>query len=285
VRIDLHSHSTASDGTDPPAEVIRRARDAGVDVLALTDHDTTAGLDEAAAALPADLTLVGGCELSCAVEDADGRLSVHLLAYLFDPADAALASELATLRTDRDSRARAIVDRLAALGVPLTWEHVTAIAGAAPIGRPHIARALVDCGAIPDVRAAFTEDWIGAGGRAYVAKHALEPAAVVRLVVAAGGVPVLAHPGVGARGRVLTHTQIADLAAVGLFGLEVDHPDQDEPVRVRLRGLARDLGLVATGSSDDHGTTTGRRLGSETTDVAAYDAIVDKARGATPIRR
>ena len=188
-----------------------------------------------------------------------------------------LAAELETLRADRELRARAIVDRLVQLGAPIGWDDVTAIAGAAPIGRPHIARALVQVGTVPDVPTAFTVDWIGAGGRAYVAKRALEPAAAVRFVVAAGGVPVLAHPGAGKTGKsrvTLDDDRIAALADAGLAGLEVDHPDHDADTRTRLRALAADLGLIVTGSSDDHGTLTGRRIGCETTGVpAVYDAM------------
>ena len=283
MRIDLHSHSNASDGTDAPSDVVRRAHAAGVDVLALTDHDTVAGIDEARAALPAGLTLVAGSEISCAVVDGDRRTSVHLLAYLFDPREPRLAAELSTLRTDRERRGRAIVDKLNALGVPVTWDDVIAVAGTAPVGRPHIAQALVAQGAVDSFAGAFTDEWIGAGGRAYVAKHALEPAAAVRLVVGAGGVPVLAHPSVGKRGTTLADDQIAALADAGLMGLEIDHPDQDRATRDRLRTLARDLQLVATGSSDDHGTLTGRRLGCETTEPPAYDAIVAAATGATPV--
>jgi predicted metal-dependent phosphoesterase TrpH len=282
VHIDLHSHSNASDGTDAPSDVVRRARAAGVDVLALTDHDTVAGIEEASDALPAGLTLIPGSEISCAVIADGRRTSVHMLAYLFDRTEPSLAAELSALRTDRGRRGRAIVAKLNALGVPITWKDVTAIAGAAPVGRPHIAQALVAHGVVDDVAAAFTDDWIGADGRAYVAKHALEPTAAVTLIVAAGGVPVLAHPGVGKRGATLDDDQIAALAGAGLVGLEVDHPDQDTVTRARLRSLAADLGLITTGSSDDHGTLTGRRLGCETTDPAAYDAIISAATGAEP---
>jgi predicted metal-dependent phosphoesterase TrpH len=285
VRIDLHSHSNASDGTDPPAEVVRRAHDAGVDVLALTDHDTLAGIEEATAALPEGLTLVPGSEISCEVTTAGKRVRVHLLGYLFDPGDDALAGELARLRTDRDRRAREIVARINRLGVAMTHDDVTRIAGAAPIGRPHIARALAAAGAVGTVEEAFTDEWIGAGGRAYVAKHAVDPVTAVRLVNDAGGVAVLAHPGLGKRGNALSDEQVAELAQAGLAGLEVDHPDHDADTRARLRALAAELGLAATGSSDDHGTLTGRRIGAESTTEAAYRQLVDRATGATPVRR
>ena len=191
MRIDLHSHSTASDGTDPPAEVMRRARAAGLDVIALTDHDTLAGHDEARRALPPGLTLVPGMELSCRL---DGH-SVHLLAYHVDPAHAELAEQRHAITTDRLRRGREMVGKLRELGVDITWEQVAAIAGDAVVGRPHIARAMVAAGAIASPEQAFTPEWIGPGGRAYVSRYALDPERAIRLVAAAGGVSVLAHPG------------------------------------------------------------------------------------------
>ena len=259
MRADLHVHSSASDGTDPPAEVMRRAARAGLDVVALTDHDTVAGHAEARAAGRARLTLLPGMELSCRL---DGR-SVHMLAYLFDPDQPELAAELARIRDDRVLRARAMVDRLADLGVDVSWEQVAAIAGQAVVGRPHIARAMADSGAIASPREAFTRDWIADGGRAYVGRYALDPVRAIGLVRAAGGVAVLAHPRAGRDTRV-TDEQITGLAAAGLAGLEVFHPDQSAAERARLLALARDLGLVATGGSDDHGSLTGYRLGCET---------------------
>ena len=192
MRADLHVHSSASDGTDPPAEVMRRAARAGLDVVALTDHDTVAGHAEARAAA-GPVTLLPGMELSCRL---DGR-SLHLLAYLFDPDQPGLAAELARIRDDRVLRARAMVDKLADLGVDISWEQVAAIAGQAVVGRPHIARAMAASGAIASPREAFTRDWIADGGRAYVDRYALDPARAIGLVRAAGGVAVLAHPRAG----------------------------------------------------------------------------------------
>ena len=163
MRADLHVHSSASDGTDPPAEVMRRAALAGLDVVALTDHDTVAGHAEARRA-DGPVTLLPGMELSARL---DGR-SVHMLAYLFDPDQPELAAELGRIRDDRVLRAQAMVRRLADLGVPITWDQVTAIAGQGVVGRPHIARAMVASGAIASPRDAFTPDWIADGGRAYV---------------------------------------------------------------------------------------------------------------------
>ena len=271
MRADLHVHSTASDGTDPPAEVMRRAARAGLDVVALTDHDTVAGHAEARAAA-GPVALLPGMELSCRL---DGR-SLHMLAYLFDADQPELAAELTRIRDDRVLRARAMVDKLAGLGVDVSWGQVAAIAGQAVVGRPHIARAMADSGAIASPREAFTRDWIADGGRAYVGRYALDPVRAIDLVRAAGGVTVLAHPRAG-RDTWVTNEQITRLAAVGLAGLEVFHPDQSEAERVRLIALAHDLALVTTGGSDDHGSLTDYRLGCETTPADAYQDLLSRA--------
>jgi predicted metal-dependent phosphoesterase TrpH len=274
-RIDLHSHSTASDGTDPPAEVMRRARAAGLDVIALTDHDTLAGHDEARRALPPGLALVPGMELSCRL---DGH-SVHLLAYHVDPAHAGLAEQLHAITTDRLRRARDMVGKLRELGVDITWEQVAAIAGDGVVARPHIARAMVAAGAIARPDQAFTPEWIGPGGRAYVSRYALDLEDAVRLVSSAGGVSVLAHPGVPQGGWVIGDEAVARLAAAGLAGLEVAHPDHDDAERIRLAALAATLGLVSSGGSDDHGSLTGHRLGCETIAPGEYERLVSRAAG------
>jgi predicted metal-dependent phosphoesterase TrpH len=270
MRADLHVHSNASDGSDPPAEVMRRAARAGLDVVALTDHDTVAGHAEAAAAA-GPVTLLPGMELSCRL---DGR-SLHLLAYVFDPDQPELAAELTRIRDDRVLRARAMVDKLAGLGVDVSWEQVAAIAGQAVVGRPHIARAMADSGAIASPREAFTRDWIADGGRAYVGRYALDPVRAIGLVRAAGGVTALAHPRAG-RDTWVTNEQITRLAAAGLAGLEVFHPDQSEAERARLIALAHDLALAITGGSDDHGSLTDYRLGCETTSGEAYQDLLSR---------
>jgi 3',5'-nucleoside bisphosphate phosphatase len=279
MRADLHSHSTASDGTQPPADVMRRAAAAGLDVIALTDHDTVSGHREAAAALPPGLTLLPGMELSCRME---GH-SVHILAYLFDPADDRLAGEMAEIRESRLYRARAMVDKLAALGAPVTWDQVSEIAAGGVVGRPHIARALVDAGVVTRVEDAFTPEWIGPGGRAHVPRYALDPARAIRLVNAAGGVTVLAHPRGSERGWRTPDEVIAELAAVGLTGIEVYHPQHDEAERSRLAALASRLGLVVSGGSDDHGELTGFRIGTVLAPEDAYQQLVDRASGAVPV--
>lgn len=280
MRADLHVHSNASDGTDSPAQVMRRAAQAGLDVVALTDHDTVAGHEQARQSLPDGLILVPGMELS-------GRLagrSVHLLAYLFDAGDPQLTAELARIRNDRVLRARAMVDRLAELGVGISWDQVAAIAGEAVVGRPHIARAMAASGAIAEPREAFTRDWIADGGRAYVDRYALDPGQAIRLVRAAGGAVVLAHPRAG-RDWEVSDEQIAGLAAVGLAGVEVFHPDQNDAERARLLALTRDLGLLASGGSDDHGALTGYRIGSELAAADVYQSLISSTTGAKPLRR
>ncbi|MFC7796166.1 PHP domain-containing protein [Streptomyces cinereoruber] len=279
MRIDLHTHSTASDGTDSPAELVRNAAAAGLDVVALTDHDTTRGHAEAIAALPEGLTLVTGAELSCRI---DG-IGLHMLAYLFDPEEPALLAERELVRDDRVPRARAMVGKLQELGVPVTWEQVARIAGDGSVGRPHVAEALVELGVVPDVSGAFTPDWFADGGRAYVGKHELDPVEAIRLVKAAGGVTVFAHPLAVKRGQVLPEASIARLAEAGLDGIEVDHMDHDEATRARLRGLAKELGLLTTGSSDYHGSRKTCRLGEYTTDPEIYGEITRRAAGAFPV--
>lgn len=274
-RIDLHTHSTASDGTTDPADLVRQAGEAGLDVVALTDHDTTGGHETAVAALPSGLSLVRGAEVSC-VHDG---ISLHLLAYLFDPADAALGGALETLRTSRVGRAEAMARALEGAGTGVTWAQVQELAGGT-VGRPHVAQALMAQGLVGSVSEAFTPDWIGTGGRFYVPKVELDVLAAVRLVTAAGGVAVFAHPRATKRGRTVTDEVVADMAAAGLAGLEVDHVDHEDDDRRHLRGLADELGLVTTGSSDFHGANKPVRLGEHVTPEASYERIVALAWGA-----
>ncbi|KOU55217.1 phosphoesterase [Streptomyces sp. MMG1533] len=275
----MHTHSTASDGTDAPAELVRNAAAAGLDVVALTDHDTTRGYAEAIAALPEGLTLVTGAELSCRI---DG-VSMHMLAYLFDPEEPALLAERELVRDDRVPRARAMVARLQEQGVPVTWEQVARIAGDGSVGRPHVATALVELGVVPTVNDAFTPDWLADGGRAFVEKHETDPFEALRLIKGAGGVAVFAHPGASKRGRTVPESAIAEMAAAGLDGIEVDHMDHDPDTRARLRGLAKELGLLTTGSSDYHGSRKTCVLGEYVTDPEVYGEITRRATGAFPV--
>ncbi|QKV92706.1 PHP domain-containing protein [Streptomyces sp. NA02950] len=279
MRIDLHTHSTASDGTDTPAELVHHAAAAGLDVVALTDHDTVGGHQEAIRALPRGLTLVTGAELSCRLNG----VSLHMLAYLFDPAEPEFARERELVRDDRVPRAQGMVARLRELGVPVTWERVAEIAGDGAVGRPHVATALVELGVVDSVSDAFTPEWLANGGRAYVEKHELDPFEAIRLVKAAGGVTVFAHPLALKRGQCVPESAIGELAAAGLDGIEVDHMDHDGPTRARLRGLAAEHGLLTTGSSDYHGSRKSCSLGEYTTDPEIYGEIVRRAAGAFPV--
>jgi len=279
VRIDLHTHSSASDGTGAPGLVVAQAAQAGLDVVGLTDHDTTAGWDEARdAALVHGIALVRGTEMSARARG----VSVHLLSYLQDPTEPALADELARIRGARERRAREIVDLLA-VDHPIGWDDVVAQAGpGAVVGRPHIADALVAAGVLPDRSAAFT-DLLATRSRYYVPYYAPSALDAVRLVRAAGGVPVLAHPGADGRGRTVPDAVLDELAAAGLAGLEVDHRDHSPEQRVRLRAVAARLGLLVTGSSDYHGTGKPNQLGENLTAPEVLDAIV--AQGTTEVVR
>jgi 3',5'-nucleoside bisphosphate phosphatase len=285
--IDLHTHSTASDGTDTPAELVVAAREAGLDAVALTDHDTTVGWAPAAAALPEGLTLVRGLELSCRWDPPDGSrpTELHLLGYLVDPAHPELAATLDRLRTSRLDRARRMTERMAAAGVPVRWERVAELAAGASAGRPHIARALVEAGIVDSVDEAFAT-LLSSRSPYHEPKEDLDALTGVRLVLAAGGVPVFAHPLARMRGRVVGEDAVVAMAGAGLAGLEVDHPDHTEADRVRLRQLAGALGLLVTGSSDYHGTNKTVRLGGGGhTDPAAYEALLGLATGSAPARR
>ncbi|MEV4197975.1 PHP domain-containing protein [Micromonospora globbae] len=280
-RIDLHAHSTASDGTLSPAELVRAAADAGLDVVAITDHDTTAGWAPAVAALPPGLRLVRGAELSCRWFGADPPVPLHLLAYLFDPAHPELVAELARVRAAREARGERIVDLLRADGVDISWSEILTAAGGGTVGRPHIAQALIRAGLVASTSEAFGPDWLGERYR--LPKEDIDVFHAVRLVRAAGGVPVFAHPRATRRGRVVPDELIVELAAAGLAGLEADHEDHSPEERQHVRALAADLGLLVTGSSDFHGTHKTVRLGAFTTHPEAYERIVAEASGVTGI--
>ena len=272
--IDLHTHSTASDGTVPPAELPALARRSGLEVVALTDHDTLAGLDDFhRAAEEAGIEAVPGVEISCLL----GTVEVHLLGYFVDPGHRPLAEELGEIRNDRGGRAVRMVAKCREHGADITIEQVRAIAGAAAIGRPHVAAALVASGVIGETAEAFTPDWIGDGGRADVPKHVLTAERAVGLVRAAGGVAVLAHPRSFKRRAAVTDEQLAGLVGAGLAGIEADHPEHEPPVRSRLRALAGELGVLATGSSDFHGERKPVRLGEYTTPPEVLAALREQS--------
>ncbi len=274
MRIDLHTHSTASDGTESPAELVRSAAAAGLDVVGLTDHDTVRGWDEALDALPPGVRLVRGTEISCAY---DG-ISLHLLGYGIDPAYQPLAEEMAMALDDRVPRARAIVGRLADAGHPITWESLMAqVPEGATVGRPHIADTLVAAGVVRDRTEAF-DSLLHDGSQFFVGHYYVDAVAAVRLVREAGGVPVFAHPAAQKRGVTVGDDAIRAMAAAGLGGLEVDHRDNAPESRDRLRALAAELDLLVTGSSDYHGSGKPNRLGESTTAPEVLEALLDQVR-------
>lgn len=267
---DLHAHTLVSDGTDTPTQLVENAAGAGLDVVAITDHDTTAGWGEAIEAATAlGVGLLPGIEISCSWKG----ISVHLLGYLHDPANEALAAELQAARESRDTRAQRITELLGR-DVPITWADVTAqVADGATVGRPHIADALVANGVVADRTAAFAE-YLYTGSPYYATHYAPDPVEAVRLVRAAGGVPVMAHPFAEKRGRVVDDSLVADMARVGLFALEADHPDHTDDQRDHARRLATDLGLHVTGSSDYHGSGKPQGLGARLTSPEVLAALL-----------
>ena len=278
-RIDLHTHSTRSDGTTTPAETVALAAAQGLAGIALTDHDTTEGWNEAAAACSgAGLRFVPGIELST---ELDAR-SVHLLGYFVDPTYAPLVDECDRLRNERLRRAEAMVAKLQGMGLDVEFDAVLARAGSAPIGRPHVAAAMVAAGIVADVDAAF-EGFIEDGGPAYVPKHALSPADGVRLIVAAGGVAVLAHPGISTRDARVDLDLLDQLVSAGLAGVEADHAAHDPDVRLFWRDAASVRSLHVTGASDFHGTRKDTLIGSGTTSVAVVDAFEELAAAASAV--
>lgn len=274
MRIDLHTHSTASDGTDAPEQLVRTAAAAGLDVVAITDHDTTDGWFAALNARPRGLTVVPGVEFSCVYTPPEGRpISLHLLAYLVNETDAPIAAEWQRLRTARRERGRRMVENLAAAGYPVSWAGVTALAGDASIGRPHLGRALVAAGVVPDVDTAF-RDLLSSRQPYYVRKPDTDVFAAIALIVAAGGLPVFAHPLARRRGPVVSDEVIEQLTRAGLVGLEVDHPDHDVDDRAHAARLARDLDLIGTGSSDYHGSNKTTPIGACTTAETQYARLL-----------
>ncbi|WP_433801918.1 PHP domain-containing protein [Actinomycetospora sp. CA-084318] len=280
--IDLHLHSNASDGSDDPADVVRRAAAAGVTTLALTDHDTTAGWDAAAAAVPRGVRLVRGAEFSTDAPDGrGGRVPAHLLGYLFDPSHPAVLADQERLRGERLRRIRVMTDRLRAAGYDVDPEGIAARTGA-PVGRPHVGQALLDLGVVASVGEAF-RTFLAKDGPYYEPKADTPVDEAITTIRAAGGVPVWAHPWARTRGEVIEESVIRDLAAHGLVGIEVDHPDHTADDRERLRALAGELGLVVTGSSDYHGTRKDIPIAAATTAPDQLDALLDRATGAEVI--
>jgi predicted metal-dependent phosphoesterase TrpH len=268
--IDLHTHSNRSDGTFTPSEVVRLAADLGLDVVALTDHDTTDGLEEAATAgRGVGVDVVPGVEFSAEYRGA----SIHVLCYWPDVDDAALREELARLRDNRLRRGELMVEKLQALGLPISFERVRQIAGGGNIVRPHVAQAMVEAGIVETEKDAF-DRYIADGGPASVPKHALDPVDAVALIRSVGGACVLAHPGMWGDQTSVPDELIERMAAAGMAGLEVDHCDHTPEQREYYGAIADRLGLIPTGGSDCHGARYDPvRLGSALTLPESFDAL------------
>ncbi|MCA1984555.1 PHP domain-containing protein [Nocardioides nematodiphilus] len=279
MRIDLHTHSRVSDGTDTPAELVAAAAATGLDVVALTDHDTTAGWDEAlAAGEEHGVTVIPGIEISTE----HGGRSVHLLGYLIDPTYEPLVEELGQILAGRSARVPLMVAQLQAEGIAITEADVYAQStDAAATGRPHVADALVALGVVGHRDEAF-DRFLAWGRPAYVDRYAAPLERMIDLIARAGGVSVIAHPWGRTTRRTPSVEQLATFAARGLAGVEVDHQDHDAATRAELRAVAAELDLVATGSSDYHGTgKTGHPLGVNTTAAVELHRLLERAAAAS----
>ena len=272
---DLHSHSDRSDGTLTPTEEMRLAASRDLAGVALTDHDTFDGLEEAAAAAhDLGLDFVPGIEFSAEYDGA----SLHILGYWVDPHDEAVNAELDRLSATRFRRGELIVEKLHELGFEIDFERVRRIAGGQTIARPHVAQAMVEAGIVATEQEAF-DRYISDDGLAYVPKHALEPLEALRLIRRAGGGCVLAHPGMWKGNGSVPDELIERMAEAGMVGLEVWHPDHDEEMRSRYAALAERLGLVATSASDCHGERYGYRMGTERTDAETVRELRRRVEG------
>jgi len=280
VLIDLHTHSNASDGTDSPSELIDKAISKGLDVIALTDHDTVGGWDEATAALKnhesnSKLELVLGSEVSCQGEDGT---SIHMLGLLFDPNYAPLISEFEKTRENRVTRMSRIISRLNEAGIEITIEEVNAQKrGDATLGRPHLADALVARGHVASREEAFNI-FLHNGSKFYINHYSPSPEVAIRLIKEAGGVAVIAHPLASRSGRKIDLGTLNQLIQAGLDGIEVDHRDHNDMERSELMRLAIEHNLVVTGSSDYHGTGRMNQLAEFTTHPEQWERLEARAK-------
>ena len=268
--IDLHTHTTVSDGTDTPAQLVNKALAQGLDTLAITDHDAIAGWTSAIQTLRGDLKLVLGAEISCLTNDG---VSVHMLGLLFDGTNLALLEALENTRDERLPRMRKMIDLMQADGIDISIRDVeAAMPPGATMGRPHLADALVAKKVIKTRDEAFLE-LLNNESKYYVAHLAPTPVEAIKLIRAAGGVAVIAHPFASLRGQILQSSDFLDLKAAGLNGIEVNHRDQSNEERLSLSKIASELDLVMTGSSDYHGTGKLNSLGENVTDPAEWERL------------
>jgi predicted metal-dependent phosphoesterase TrpH len=276
--IDLHTHSTVSDGTDDPRRIAELAAAAGCSSVALTDHDRQDGI-RAAADRAGDLgvELIPGVEISC-----EHRGTMHLLVYFLEPGPGPLQDELVRLQEARDNRNRRMADRLASLGLPVTYDEIQTEAGGMGAGRPHIANILVRKGVVGSIQEAF-DVWLAKGRPAYVDKERMEPKDAVGLAIKSGAVPVLAHPLSLDLSPADTEDTVAELASFGLAGLEAIYGRYSPEDRIAIAGIASRHGLAITGGSDYHGTyKPDLQVGVGRGDLQVPDEILDKLRDRIP---
>ncbi|MEI7722117.1 MAG: PHP domain-containing protein [Actinomycetota bacterium] len=280
--IDLHTHTTASDGTDSPAELINKALSAGIQTLAITDHDSTSGWTEAIAALRPPMSLVLGAEISTLTLTG---ISVHILGLLFDGQDSRLQAMLADSRDTRIPRMRKMVELMASDGIAITMEDVIAATPpGATVGRPHLADALVKNKVVTTRDEAFI-DLLHNASKYYVTHAAPTPEDAIIQIRKAGGVAVIAHPFASRRGEVISVSTFASLVAAGLNGIEVNHRDHSQVEREQLSEIADQLALVKTGSSDYHGNGKLNALGENLTDPAQWERLESLASSRRVVRK
>ena len=272
--IDLHAHTTCSDGTDSPLALVKKAAASGITVLGVTDHDSTSGWTEATSALHGNLQLALGAEVSCLTTDG---ISVHMLGLLFDGENQALQQLLSDSRDTRIPRMKKMIENLQAAGYEISLEDVQAATpDGATVGRPHLADALVAKKIVKSRDEAFT-DLLHNDSPFYVSHFAPTPEDAIKAIRVAGGVAVIAHPFASRRGQTLDANAFASLVAAGLNGIEVFHRDQSADERIQLLAVASELGLVVTGSSDYHGTGKLNQLGENTTAQAEWERLESMA--------
>ena len=272
--IDIHTHTTCSDGTDRPRDLVNKAIVQGLEVLGISDHDTTSGWEEATQALRGTLKLALGAEISCLTTDG---ISVHMLGMLFDPNHQEMQTVLEETRDGRLPRMRKMIEKMRAEGMEISIEDVeNTMPVGATMGRPHLADALVAKKIVKSRDEAFI-DLLHNDSRFYVSHAAPTPVEAIALIRRAGGVAVIAHPFASHRGQVLKPDDFADLVAAGLNGIEVDHRDQNPDERAMLRVIARELDLVVTGSSDYHGTGKMNQLAENHTSREQWEKLESQA--------
>jgi predicted metal-dependent phosphoesterase TrpH len=274
LKIDLHTHTTYSDGTDNPSELINKALAAGITIIGLTDHDSISGWQEATNALRSGISLVPGAEISC--QTLDG-ISVHILGLLFDSSNSELMNTLKKTRENRHSRMEKIIARINEAGIEITMNDVLAqLSDGATLGRPHLADALVKKGVVASRDEAFSQ-MLHNNSKYYVSHYSPTPETAIGLIKAAGGVSVIAHPMASHRGRTISLETFGSLIDSGLDGIEVDHRDHSPTEKIELISLASGSNLVMTGASDYHGNGKLNSLAEYTTDPEQWEKLEDRA--------